>query len=144
MDFEQLLQRVYGYVERYDGPGDAEIVQLPDLTWMDVLVQADELLETQLDTGHISGPLYRQRVVTEIPGWLWDTIVEPVLRALPPGTSRVWWLPTGAQLRPTRVAGRSRHLRPDVLVTKRPLPTLLVPAQSLSGAVRHANARSSL
>ncbi len=38
----------------------------------------------------------------------------------------------------TRVAGRSRHLRPTVLVTKRPLSTLLVPIQSLSGAVRHA------
>ncbi|MFI9760306.1 CHAT domain-containing protein [Streptomyces sp. NPDC051963] len=79
------------------GPGgDPLTVPLPDLVHSDVHAYGEALLEAIHETGGFAGVL-RRNVLPKILGWLWDTIVEPVVRALPATgpQPRVWWLPTG-------------------------------------------------
>ncbi|QIS24559.1 CHAT domain-containing protein [Nocardia terpenica] len=88
------------------------LVQLPDLTRSDVDSHARELLTASYG-GSVVGILRRQRVVPVVLGWLWDAIVEPILRDGPPLRAaerdtlpRVWWLPTGPlALFPLHAAG---------------------------------------
>ncbi|PFG95872.1 tetratricopeptide repeat protein [Saccharopolyspora erythraea NRRL 2338] len=81
--------------------GDPVLVPLPDLTFADVNALADALLEATHDTGRLTGPLKKKRVLPEILAWLWDTVVAATLDALPPALPpadsgpRVWWMPTG-------------------------------------------------
>jgi tetratricopeptide (TPR) repeat protein len=90
-------------------------VPLPDAAAADIASRAAALLEATHDNGP-AADLRRQRVVPEILGWLWDTIVEPVVHALPPAADgtrapqRVWWMPTGLLgLFPLHAAGRPEH-----------------------------------
>jgi tetratricopeptide (TPR) repeat protein len=71
-------------------------IPLPDLALNDVRDHADVLLASHHTTGGLAGAA-RITALSSILAWLWDTIAEPVIRALPstaPST-RVWWLPTG-------------------------------------------------
>ncbi|WP_446044685.1 CHAT domain-containing protein [Streptomyces olivaceus] len=75
---------------------DPVTVPLPDLTHSDVHAWSEALLEAIHATDGLAGTL-RRNVLPKILGWLWDTVVEPIVRALPPTDPlpRVWWLPTG-------------------------------------------------
>jgi CHAT domain-containing protein len=88
---------------------------LPDLVFSDAVAYAIALLTISFDTSLV-GTLRRQRVVPTILGWLWDTIVHPILQAAPlPDKEqkllpRVWWLPTGVLgLFPLHAAGYPDH-----------------------------------
>ncbi|MGW1225389.1 CHAT domain-containing protein [Streptomyces sp. NPDC002530] len=73
------------------GPGgDPLHVPLPDLSARDVEAQS-EALARSAQAGRRDGAMADRL------GWLWDTVVGPVARALPPGDGprRVWWLPIG-------------------------------------------------
>ena len=105
------LQRCDGIVVTADGP--PLLVPLHELRLADVEARAAELTQATHDAGSFTGELRRQRVLTELLGWLWDTAVEPVLDAVecrlrpddgvPP---RVWWMPTGLLgLLPLHAAG---------------------------------------
>lgn len=90
------------------------VIELPDVHVDEVHARALELVEATHHRGAITGRLRRMRVLPDILGWLWDTIVEPVLEALPsegnPSSPlpRVWWLPTGLLgLFPLHAAGHS-------------------------------------
>jgi tetratricopeptide (TPR) repeat protein len=105
------LQRCDGIVVTADGP--PLLVPLPELRLADVEARAAELTQATHDAGSFTGELRRQRVLTELLGWLWDTAVEPVLdaveRQLRPDDEvlpRVWWMPTGLLgLLPLHAAG---------------------------------------
>jgi CHAT domain-containing protein/tetratricopeptide (TPR) repeat protein len=71
---------------------DPVLVPLPDLTLTDVDTHAIALAAATTATG-FSAELRRQRVLTDLLAWLWDTTVGPVLDHVEGG--RVWWLPTG-------------------------------------------------
>jgi tetratricopeptide (TPR) repeat protein len=79
---------------------DPVSVPLPNATFTDVLFHAHAFHEAIQDRT-LDGFLERQRVIRDALGWLWDAVVEPILKKMPPaadGTStlrRVWWLPTG-------------------------------------------------
>ncbi|MFJ8991266.1 CHAT domain-containing protein [Streptomyces sp. NPDC102279] len=104
-------QRSDGIVVTADGPPLA--VPLPELRLADVEARAAELTEATHDASSFTGELRRQRVLTELLGWLWDTTVEPVLEALGnrlrPDDGvlpHVWWMPTGPLgLLPLHAAG---------------------------------------
>lgn len=104
-------QRCDGIIVTADGP--LLPVPLPELRLADVEARATELTEATHDAASFTGELRRQRVLTEVLGWLWDTTVEPVLDALehrlrlPDGVlPRVWWMPTGPLgLLPLHAAG---------------------------------------
>ncbi|MGW0575494.1 CHAT domain-containing protein [Streptomyces sp. NPDC002920] len=104
-------QRCDGIVVTADGPPLP--VPLPELRLADVEARAAELTEATHDAGSFTGELRRQRVLTELLGWLWDKTVEPVLDALEdrlrPNDGvlpRVWWMPTGPLgLLPLHAAG---------------------------------------
>ncbi|MEU8791404.1 CHAT domain-containing protein [Streptomyces sp. NPDC048643] len=104
-------QRSDAIVVTADGPPLA--VPLPELRLADVEARAAELTEATHDAGSFTGELRRQRVLTELLGWLWDTTVEPVLDALEnrlrPDEGvlpHVWWMPTGPLgLLPLHAAG---------------------------------------
>jgi CHAT domain-containing protein/tetratricopeptide (TPR) repeat protein len=68
-------------------------VPLPDLHLADAERYAVRLREATHDSSAITGKLRRQRVLTELLGWLWDSVVGPVLDTVE--EPRVWWLPTG-------------------------------------------------
>jgi tetratricopeptide (TPR) repeat protein len=96
---------------------DPVLVPLPHLTLADVNSYAAVLRD---DAGVWTGSLRRRRVLPELLGWLWDTVVGPTLDALPaPRTTkgdlpRVWWMPIGlVGLLPLHAAGRPR--RPGAL-----------------------------
>ncbi|MFJ1969177.1 CHAT domain-containing protein [Streptomyces sp. NPDC087903] len=89
------------------------LVPLPDLALPDVDARTTELSRATTDTGSLVGELRRQRILSDLLGWLWDTAVGPVLEALDrlsprDGTrARVWWMPTGLLgLLPLHAAGR--------------------------------------
>lgn len=104
-------QRSDGIIVTADGPPLA--VPLPDLRLADVEARAAELTEATHDAGSFTGELRRQRVLTDLLGWLWDTTVEPVLDALENRLRpedgvlpHVWWMPTGPLgLLPLHAAG---------------------------------------
>ncbi|GAA3433780.1 CHAT domain-containing protein [Kutzneria kofuensis] len=73
-------------------PSDLRLIPLPELRFSDVLRHAGSLLEVTHVPGLVN-TLRRQRIVPEVLAWLWDTVVSPVVDALP--TRRVWWMPTG-------------------------------------------------
>jgi hypothetical protein len=76
-------------------------VPLPDLRLIDVVSHLDGLVRATQDATRLSGRLRRQRVLTDVLGWLWATAVRPVLDALPVAAQpsgplpRVWWMPVG-------------------------------------------------
>jgi hypothetical protein len=84
---------------------DSDPVQIPlqTLTAADVRSYAIELLDatTAGASAGLTGSLRRQRVVSEVLGWLWDAIVEPIVAVLATESAavqpnpRVWWSPTG-------------------------------------------------
>ncbi|MFE0510715.1 CHAT domain-containing protein, partial [Streptomyces sp. NPDC058964] len=105
------LQRCDAIVVTADGP--PLLVPLPGLRLADVEAWAAELTEAMHDAGSFTGELRRQRVLTELLSWLWDTAVEPVLDAVERRLRRedgvlprVWWTPTGLLgLLPLHAAG---------------------------------------
>lgn len=83
-------------------------VPLPDLRNADVGVRVAELTDATAPAGGFAAELRRQRVLTEVLEWLWDTAVGPVLAALPEDLTRVWWVPVGRLgLLPVHAAGRA-------------------------------------
>jgi tetratricopeptide (TPR) repeat protein len=93
-------------VNAVEGRGDAIIitsdaapvvVPLSELRMTDVLANAMALLQATHDDTRLTGALRRQRVLTDVLGWLWTAIVDPALAALPDTgqAQRVWWLPIG-------------------------------------------------
>jgi len=80
--------------------GDPVPVPLQDATFTDVLFHAQALQEAIQDRTPV-GSLRRQRVIRDTLGWLWDAVVEPVLKKMPSAADgvstlpRVWWMPTG-------------------------------------------------
>jgi CHAT domain-containing protein len=71
-------------------------VRLPDLDHGTVRARAAELRRVTHAAGSFTAALRARRVVTSTLAWLWDTIVGPVVAALPEEhDTRVWWLPTG-------------------------------------------------
>jgi tetratricopeptide (TPR) repeat protein len=77
---------------------DPVCIDLPGLRADEVRDRAMALTAaTTDDEASLTGMLRRQRTLSEILGWLWDHIAEPVLGALPdaPSPHRIWWLPTG-------------------------------------------------
>lgn len=73
-------------------------VPLPQLTMADVRSRATELSQAIHDPSSFSGELRRQRVLSDLLGWLWDTTVGPILDVVNSGSDpppRVWWMPTG-------------------------------------------------
>jgi CHAT domain-containing protein len=59
--------------------------------------RATTLLDAMVDLGgSVAGAWRAQRVLDQVLGWLWDTVAEPVLAALPADPARLWWCPTGA------------------------------------------------
>jgi tetratricopeptide (TPR) repeat protein len=115
-------------------------VPLPSLRFADVVRHAVALREATHDPSGLTGELRRQRVLTELLGWLWDVAVGPVLDVVE--QSRVWWLPTGVLgLLPLHAAG---HVgAPGALdwVVSSYTPTLRVLARSID---RPATARRQL
>jgi hypothetical protein len=86
-----------------------ETVVLPDLR--DVDARVEQLLDVVADRS-LTRQWRQRRVVPETLAWLWDTVVEPVVDALPPSAfpHRVWWVPTGVLgLLPLHTAGRPGH-----------------------------------
>jgi tetratricopeptide (TPR) repeat protein len=95
-----------GHAVLLGSKGAPRQVDLPDL--VNVEGQVGELVDAMADED-LQRRLRRSRVVTEVLGWLWDAVVEPVVQALPAaaGPHRVWWVPTGALgLLPLHAAGR--------------------------------------
>ncbi|MFI6169410.1 CHAT domain-containing protein [Nocardia sp. NPDC051052] len=86
-------------------PADSDpiLIPLPALTAADVRSYAIDLHDATTAGAHagLTRSLRRQRVVSEILGWLWDTVVEPISAVLATQFEagqqkpRVWWLPTG-------------------------------------------------
>ncbi len=77
---------------------DPVVVELPRLHQEEVSQRAIALNEVTLETSTgLSAGLRRKQVLDDVLGWLWDSIVAPVLSALPPGRAphRIWWMPTG-------------------------------------------------
>jgi CHAT domain len=93
-------------------------IELPALTPDAVGQQAVNLIaavEASVDPDEsAAGRREAQRAVTDVLGWLWDAIAEPVLRRIDedglwghPGSRRLWWCPTGtASYLPLHAAGR--------------------------------------
>ena len=104
------LQRCDGIIVTADGP--PLLVPLPELRLADVEARAAELTEATHDASSFTGELRRQRVLTELLGWLWDTAVEPVLDAV----ERCW---AARPRRRPRVRARRRAVRGrvDKLIT---------------------------
>jgi tetratricopeptide (TPR) repeat protein len=71
---------------------DPVLVPLPALTLDDLDTHTLSLQRVMAETG-LTARLRRQRVLTELLGWLWDTAVGPILDHV--DSRRVWWLPTG-------------------------------------------------
>ena len=110
--------------------GQPVLRPLPELRLADAEHYAAELHEATNDPSPLTGELRRQRVLTELLGWLWDTAVAPVLDLVAP-RSRVWWLPIGVLgLLPLHAAGHSG--RPGALeaVISSYTPTLRALARS--------------
>ncbi|MEV4095014.1 CHAT domain-containing protein [Streptosporangium saharense] len=90
--------------------GSPVTIELPGLRLAEVEARVTALL-TAVESGFsLAGVLLRRRVVTEVLGWLWDSVVAPVvetLRSRGGAPYRVWWLPTGLLgLLPLHAAGR--------------------------------------
>ncbi|MEE4540583.1 CHAT domain-containing protein [Streptomyces sp. V4-01] len=94
-------------------------VPLPGLRPADVADRVAELLAAVDGGGSLAGRLRRRRVLPEVLGWLWDSVVAPVAEALDAaghGPHRVWWVPTGLiGLLPLHAAGHPG--RPGALDT---------------------------
>ncbi|GHJ42792.1 hypothetical protein Cs7R123_01340 [Catellatospora sp. TT07R-123] len=96
-------------------PDGTQAVPLPDLTHAAVYQRADAFLRVISERPPMTGMSYaaaieayqaarqeRQRHLSDLMRWLWDTVAEPVLTALGhtgaprPGEAwpRVWWCPT--------------------------------------------------
>jgi tetratricopeptide (TPR) repeat protein len=96
----------------------AVTVGLPALTPDAVGEQAVKLfaaIEDAVGGGHAGSRREAQLAITDVLGWLWDNVAEPVLRQLDDdglwdhydGGRRLWWCPTGAlAYLPLHAAGR--------------------------------------
>lgn len=80
-----------------DGP--PIIVPLPELNLAAATKRAAEFGQIMHAPPTLEAVLNREQVLTETLGWLWDSVVAPVLEALPARDesqpTRVWWMPTG-------------------------------------------------
>jgi hypothetical protein len=80
-------------------------VPLPALWQADVLSNAQRILDAAHFGSGLTGWALKLDILPPILAWLWETTVEPVLKALPPDP-RIWWMPTGAlTLFPLQAAG---------------------------------------
>lgn len=107
-------------------------VPLPDVEVDEIVSRALEF-QTAIHDSSPLGILRRQRVMRETLGWLWDTVVEHILKKMPPTASgtrtstlrRVWWLPTGPlDLFPLHAAGHLGHPGALDFATSSYIPTL--------------------
>lgn len=105
-------------------------VPLPDATFTDVTFHAQALLDAVQDRTPV-GSLRRQRVIPETLGWLWDAVVQPILKMIPSPADRtsalprVWWLPTGLLgLFPLHAAGHLGQTGALDTVASSYIPTL--------------------
>jgi len=114
------------------GSGPVTAVELPGLTGDAISAQVDGVVSVQQAIA-TPGPRTAQdpeQAMTEILGWLWDEVAEPVVTALDGlgllddrgGRRRVWWCPCGPlSFLPVHAAGRhgSRPGRPRATVMDR-------------------------
>ncbi|HEU5472710.1 MAG TPA: CHAT domain-containing protein [Actinophytocola sp.] len=71
-------------------------VRLRGLDPEQVRDHATTLLDALAGTGDsVAGAWRAQRALDKVLAWLWDTVAEPVLDALPSDPARLWWCPTG-------------------------------------------------
>jgi tetratricopeptide (TPR) repeat protein len=71
-------------------------LRLRRLDEAEVRDRATTLLDAMVNIGDsVAGAWRAQRVLDQVLGWLWDTVAEPVLAALPSEPARLWWCPTG-------------------------------------------------
>ncbi|MFF0225252.1 CHAT domain-containing protein [Streptomyces sp. NPDC004629] len=95
-------------------PSGVTVVELPGVTPDSVAERAAEFgAALRAATRPGAGETEAQNTVTQVLGWLWDVIAEPVLERLgltaaPSGTwPRIWWSPVGQlALLPLHAAGR--------------------------------------
>jgi CHAT domain-containing protein len=82
-------------------------LRLRKLDETEVRDRATTLLDALAEAGDsVAGRWRAQRVLDQTLGWLWKTVVEPVLAALPSEPDRLWWCPTGLlTLLPLHAAG---------------------------------------
>ncbi|WP_405096308.1 CHAT domain-containing protein [Micromonospora sp. NBC_01412] len=117
---------------------DVHVVPLPELS----AAQADERTSRYLETvtqvgvgGLSSGP--REQVLLGYLEWLWDAVAAPVLAALPPSVTRLWWCPTGPlALAPLHAAGY--HDPDDQPVGRAVLDRVVSSTTSTVRSLRHA------
>ncbi|MEV6056770.1 CHAT domain-containing protein [Streptomyces sp. NPDC052107] len=126
-------------------PSGVTVVELPDVTPDSVAEQA-AAFGAALDAATRPGPgeTEAQTTVTEVLGWLWDVVAEPVLQRLgyttaPSGAwPRIWWSPVGQlALLPLHAAGRF----PDGATVLDRAVSAYTPTLR---AMRHARARYAL
>ena len=101
-------------------------VALPRLTSADIQAHARALLEAT-SASPLTRALRAPRVLTGILGWLWESVVEPVLSALSEAQRepRIWWLPTGTLgLLPLHAAGAAGRPGALDLAVSSYIPTL--------------------
>ena len=110
---------------------DAIILRPDGLTTLPLGITVQEVaeqtrrLQLALLPGHLTDSGHQQ-TVHEVLAWLWDDVVEPVLKAaavLGPAAAveppRVWWIPTGPlALLPIHAAGRHRGSGSDTLLDR--------------------------
>lgn len=92
-------------------PPDAEpfIIELPRLRLTDVDANVAALVARDDGERPLTSMARRRRVAPDVLSWLWETVVGPIIDALPARDRephRVWWLPTGLLgLLPLHAAG---------------------------------------
>ena len=75
---------------------DLRTLRLRGLDADEVRDHATTLLDALAGMGDsVAGAWRAQRVLDQVLSWLWDTVAEPVLAALPSDPARLWWCPTG-------------------------------------------------
>lgn len=81
------------------GPGGVRAIPLGELDFDEVTTRAHVFLGAQARLESRSLPLPEKATlvgqVRETLDWLWRTVARPVLDALDPVPSRIWWSPTG-------------------------------------------------
>ncbi|MGW6443148.1 CHAT domain-containing protein [Lentzea sp. NPDC055074] len=81
------------------GPGEVRAVPLGELDFREVATRAHVFLGAQARLESRSLPLPEKASlvgqVREMLDWVWRTVTKPVLDALDPVPSRIWWSPTG-------------------------------------------------
>ncbi|MET7424246.1 CHAT domain-containing tetratricopeptide repeat protein [Dactylosporangium sp. NPDC005555] len=75
------------------GADGTRVISLPGLDAAAVAARADAYLAALLAVE--AGDIFAELDIDATLRWLWDDVAGPVLAALPPGHTRVWWCPTG-------------------------------------------------